>query len=87
VRRFALATAHDAGAGPQPKRSASLKFPAKLTVIRRALLEALGGLIGEDLAIANMNHAMRKLCDIGLVRHQDDGVAAGMKGIEQRLEG
>ena len=41
--------------------------------------EALGGLVGEDLAVANVDDAMRVFGDVGLVGDEHDGVALGVK--------
>jgi len=43
------------------------------------LLKSLRWLVGEDLAVADVNNAMGKFGDVRLVRHQNDGVAAGME--------
>ena len=48
------------------------------------LTEALGGLVGVDLAVANMHHAMRKFGDVRLVGDQHNGVAVGVQRIEER---
>src|SRR5208337_2246995 len=42
-----------------------------------------GRLVGKDLSVANVHHAVCKFCDICLVRHQHDGVAAGVELIEE----
>jgi hypothetical protein len=48
----------------------------------QVLAEALGRLVGENLAVANVNHAMSVFGYIGLVGDQHDGVAAGVQCIE-----
>jgi hypothetical protein len=48
----------------------------------RFLAEALGRLVGENLPVANVNHAMSVFGNVGLVCDQHDGVAAGVQCIE-----
>src|SRR5208282_94387 len=40
-------------------------------------------LVGEDLAVADVDDAVSKLRDIGLVGYEDDGVAAGVELVEE----
>src|ERR1039457_4361048 len=48
-----------------------------------SLAEALGGLVGEDLAVADMDDAMGVVGDIGLVGNDYDGVAVGVQGVKE----
>src|SRR5579872_4782804 len=52
--------------------------------MRGIFTESLGGLVGEDLSVADVYNAMRIVGDVGLVCHQDDGIALGVQRIEQR---
>lgn len=45
---------------------------------------ARGRLVGEDLAVADMDDAVGVFGDIGLVSHQHDGVALAVELVEQR---
>src|SRR3569833_297957 len=47
-------------------------------------LEAFGGFVGVDLAVADVNDAVGVLGDVGLVSDEDDGVAFGLELIEER---
>ena len=57
---------------------------SKVNDERRSELTAEGGLVGEDLSVAYMNDAMRKLRDICFVSDKHDGISAGVKLIEKR---
>ena len=48
----------------------------------RVLAVALGGLVGEDLAVADMHDAVGVVGDIRLMGDQHDGVAIGVEGVE-----
>ena len=48
------------------------------------LAVAGGGFVREDLAVADMHNAMRKLRDISFVRHEHDGIALGVQMVEER---
>ena len=47
------------------------------------LAEALGGFVGEDLAVADVDDAVGVLGDVGLVGDEDDGVALGVKSVKE----
>jgi hypothetical protein len=50
---------------------------------RNALAEAAGGLVGKDLAVADVDYAVGILGDVGLVGDEDDGVAGGVEGVKE----
>jgi len=45
--------------------------------------DTCGGFIGKNLSVANMNDAVGVFGDIGLVSHEHDRVAPGVKIIDQ----
>ncbi len=45
---------------------------------------AAGGLVGEDLAVADVDDAVGVFGDVGLVSDEDDSVAFPVKLVEQR---
>src|SRR5262249_55322882 len=47
------------------------------------MADARGGLVGEDLSVANMNDSMCVFCDIRFVRDEDDGVSASLQLVEK----
>src|ERR1039458_1085825 len=47
------------------------------------LLVALGGLVGVDLAVVKMHHAMRVFGNVRLVGDEHNGVAVGVQDIEE----
>src|SRR5579871_6714058 len=59
----------------------SLRFRGR--GLMRLLPKALGGLVREDLPIANMHDAVCVVRNIRFVGYEDDGVAARMKAVEQ----
>ena len=46
--------------------------------------EALRGLVGEDLPVADMHHAVRVVGDVRFVGHQHNGIAVTVELIEER---
>ena len=55
----------------------------KGSILIRVLAEALGGLVGEDLAVADVDDAMSVFGDVGLVGDEHDGVALGVERVEE----
>src|ERR1035438_1234193 len=53
------------------------------TLSENALAVALGGLVGVDLAVADMDDAMGIFGDVRLVGDQDNGVAVGVQSVKE----
>ncbi len=51
--------------------------------VRRVFAGSLGRSVGEDLAVADMHHAVRVLGNIRLVRNQHDRVASSVQRVEK----
>ena len=63
-----------------PADRAPKRRPCGVTFGREnGLAEAFGGFVGEDLAVADVDHAMGVFGDIRLVGDKDDGVPVGMQ--------
>ena len=50
---------------------------------RNAFAEAAGGLVGKDLAVADVDYAVGILGDIAFVRHQNNGIALRLQAVKQ----